>query len=42
MVQQLISEHFQVDCHEKEITHVKEEDYWEQIIETEKRMHDEG
>jgi len=39
MVQQLIADHFGVHCSMEAITEVKEEDYWEYIIETEKRRH---
>jgi hypothetical protein len=42
MVQQMISDHFQVNCSLKEIKEVKEEDYLEYILETEKRLQHEG
>jgi hypothetical protein len=42
MVQQMISDHFQVNCSLEEIKEVKEEDYLEYILETEKRLQHEG
>lgn len=45
MIQQLIADHFQVNCsleEIKEIEEIKEEDYLEYLLETEKRMQHEG
>ncbi len=42
MVQQMISDHFQVNCSLEEIKELKEEDYLEYILETEKRLQHEG
>lgn len=42
MVQQMISDHFQVNCSFEEIKELKEEDYLEYILETEKRLQHEG
>lgn len=38
MVQKLISKHFHVNCCFEEIEEIKEEDYHEYIVETEKRL----